>query len=407
MAAKAKTVTTLAGAIGVLRMSFRFPLLVLTASILLWLIPGHAQSDDPYAFLRSSNEGSNEGSQTGYAEVIPGQVIEFPRDHGSHPEFRIEWWYVTANVEDADGKQFGVQWTLFRRALLPASGPAGGEAAVGQGKQWQSNQVWLAHTAITNASEHKHWQKMARGGIGQAGVRAHPFDAWIDHWSLSSMANTQDDVYPLELSFSAQEGDAYGVNLKLSGDTPIVLHGQEGYSQKSASKQASYYYSQPQLAVSGQIVWQGSLVKVTGQAWLDHEWSSQPLAANQSGWDWFALHLNDGRALMIYRMREEPPEGLKSYWLSGSLITQDGSKTNILGDEVILEVLGIEDVGGRTLPLRWRVLIPKYDIDLKIEPLHTNQFISGALPYWEGVVFATDSGTRKEAGRGYMELMGY
>ena len=380
-------------------MSFRLLLRVLTVSTLFWLTPGHAQSDDPYAFLR--------GSQTGYAEVIPGRVIEFPRDHGSHPEFRIEWWYITANLEDAQGEHYGVQWTLFRQALSPASESPAGEPTQQQGKQWQSNQVWLAHTAITNASEHKHWQKMARGGIGQAGVRAQPFDAWIDHWSLSSLANTQGDVYPLELSFSLQEGEAYGVTLEVGTDTPMVLNGRDGYSQKSASKQASYYYSQPQLAVSGQILWQGKLVKVTGQAWLDHEWSSQPLAANQSGWDWFALHLNDGRALMIYRMREETPEGLKNDWLSGSLVAQDGSKTNIPSDEVILEVLGTEEVDSRTLPLRWRVSIPKYDIDLKIEPLHANQFISGALPYWEGVVFATDSGTQKETGRGYMELMGY
>jgi predicted secreted hydrolase len=362
---------------------------------------GQAQSGDPYVFMR--------GAEDGHAKVLPGGEIEFPRDHGAHPEFRIEWWYVTANLQDGRGAHYGVQWTMFRQSLSPIyDANATEQGGVMQG--WASNQVWLAHAAITNDKQHRHWQKMARGGIGQAGVVAQPFSAWIDHWSLATAFSLQaDGLYPLDLNFSVYESGEYAVNLQLTADTPEVLNGLEGYSRKSAGDQASYYYSQPHLEVSGDIVWQDELVSVTGQAWLDREWSSQPLSTNQSGWDWFSIHLDDGRALMLYQIREIA--GKDKHWVSGSLIAKNGSKVNIQKKSVNLEVLETKVVDGRKLPLRWRVSIPEYDIDLTIEPLHDEQFISGALPYWEGVIFAfdskDDSQARQQVGRGYMELMGY
>ena len=371
-------------------------------AMLVWDVPVQAQSGDPYVFLRNA--------ASGYAEVLSGHKLDFPRDYGAHPEFRIEWWYVTANLQDIDGSHYGVQWTLFRQSLSPQISTIDEQG--GEKLDWGSNQVWLAHAAITNQKLHRHWQKMARGGIGQAGVDAQPFSAWIDHWALgTSLSSRSNDLYPLDLRFSINDNGEYAANLQLTAGTPMVLNGLDGYSQKSASGQASYYYSQPHLEVSGQIVWQGEPVMVTGQAWLDREWSSQPLAENQSGWDWFSLHLDDGRALMLYQMREIGDKNKDEYRVSGSLVAKNGSKINILQDEVQLEVLTTKTLDNRTLPLRWRISIPKYDIDLTIEPLHDQQFISGILPYWEGVIFAFDSKDysllRRQVGRGYMELMGY
>ena len=378
--------------------------MVIIAVLLIALIgfsTGQTQSRDPYFFMRNAEEG--------YAEVLPGRKIEFPRDHGAHPEFRIEWWYVTANLQDAQGAQYGVQWTLFRQSLSPNNNTNDTNHADNK-YDWGSNQVWLAHAAVTNDKEHKHWQKMARGGIGQAGVVAQPFNAWIDHWSLATANSFREDtVYPLDLSFSTSTAGEYAVSLQLMTDSPEVLNGIEGYSQKSEGEQASYYYSQPHLEASGQIVWQGELQKVTGQAWLDREWSSQPLSANQSGWDWFSLHLDDGRALMLYQLRSSAD--VDKFWVSGSLIEKNGSKVNIKQGSVSMEVLETRVVDDRDLPLRWRVSIHEFDIDLTIEPLHDEQFVGGALPYWEGVIFAFDSNdisqTRLHVGRGYMELMGY
>ena len=353
---------------------------------LLVCVGAHAQSDDPYAFMRNSG--------TGYAEVIPGYRMQFPRDHGAHPEFRIEWWYVTANLQDAAGNHYGVQWTLFRQSLSPDTKTDG----------WRSNQVWLAHTAITDGNEHRHWQKMSRGGIGQAGVSAEPFRAWIDDWVLRSETAA---FYPLKLTFkTTEQTQNYGASLELTADTPEVLNGDQGYSRKAAGKQASYYYSQPHLQVKGEIEWQGKSIPVTGLAWLDREWSSQPLAPSQSGWDWFALHLDDGRALMVYQLREDLL-GKSEFWVSGSLVDAGGGKTALTKEDVVILPLDKTTVAGREVPVRWRIRVPMADIDLEIQALHDEQFIGGALPYWEGVIFAHDMETGEKTGTGYMELMGY
>src|SRR6202051_2251878 len=229
----------------------------------------------------------------GFAPVVPGKTFVFPADHGPHPGYRIEWWYVTANLMDAAGQAFGAQWTLFRQAMHPGA----------QQEGWANQQIWMGHAAVTRADTHRFSEAFARGGVGQAGVEAKPFLAWIDSWEMRGSAQTRDaSLAPLELKASATD---FSYALRLDADRALVLQGDAGYSRKSERGQASYYFSQPYFKVTGSITIDDKTAEVTGQAWMDREWSSQPLASDQTGWDWFSLHLNSGEKLMLYRLGQQ------------------------------------------------------------------------------------------------------
>jgi predicted secreted hydrolase len=200
----------------------------------------------------------------GFALPDRATVLEFPADHGAHPEFRIEWWYLTANLTGADGAEYGVQWTLFRTATAPVEG-------VG----WESPQLWMGHAALTTEAQHYVAERLARGGVGQAGVTLDdgaPFRAWIDEWQMVSTAGVDEDAQD-RLTLKAS-GEGFGYALELQALGPLVLQGDKGYSVKSAGGQASHYYSQPFYAVTGELQLPGGPVAVTGSAWLDREWSS-------------------------------------------------------------------------------------------------------------------------------------
>lgn len=311
----------------------------------------------------------------GFAQPQPNPQFSFPADHGPHPEFRIEWWYLTANLMGDDGRDYGVQWTLFRSAL--ASEPGDG---------WSAPQLWMGHAALTTPDQHLFDERLARGGIGQAGVQAAPFEAFIDDWHLSG-ANLSDFT-----AYAQGRDFAYALDLRANG--PLVFHGQGGYSVKSDTGQASYYYAQPWLKVNGVLSVAGREVQVTGQAWLDREWSSQPLADNQEGWDWFSLHLDDGRKLMAFQLREGPLER----FISGSLIEQDGTLTTLSRDDITLTPEKSDSA-----PTRWRLALPKHDIAVTVEALNPDSWMDTTVRYWEGPV--RFDGTHN--GRGYLEMTGY
>src|SRR6267154_842138 len=257
-------------------------------------------------------------SAQGYAAVTPGRKFSFPADHGPHPEYRIEWWYVTANLADKDGTAYGAQWTLFRQAMTPGGAQEG----------WASQQIWMAHAAVTRADTHRTSETFARGGVGQAGVEAAPFRAWIDSWQMRGTERTDPNtIAPLDLTASAKD---FSYALHLDADRPLVLQGDNGYSRKSLREQASYYYSQPYYQVKGSLVIDDKAAEVTGQAWLDREWSSQPLAPDQSGWDWLSLHLATGDKLMLYRMRQSDGNN----YVSGHWILPDGASRAIASSDI-------------------------------------------------------------------------
>src|ERR1700681_2737273 len=231
-------------------------------------------------------------SGQGFAPVTPGKTFSFPADHGPHPDFRIEWWYVTANLVDSTGAALGAQWTLFRLAMQPGA----------QQQGWANQQIWMGHAAVTRADTHRYSEAFARGGVGQAGVEAKPFRAWIDSWQMRGTDQTRDAaIAPLELNASAAD---FSYALRLDADLPLVLQGNAGYSKKSERGQASYYFSQPYFKATGSITIDGKSTEVSGQTWREGECSSQPLASDQTGWDWFSLHLNENEKLMLFRLRQ-------------------------------------------------------------------------------------------------------
>jgi len=332
------------------------------------------------------------GEAQGFARVSPGKLLEFPRDHNPHPDFRLEWWYITANLKDEKGQHWGLQWTLFRQALDAKADTRG----------WNSNQLWMAHAAISSPQGHSFEQRFARGGIGQAGVENKDyFIAWLDDWQWRAAGTS---MFPAELKFSVDDRQ---VEMKLESSSHWVLHGDRGYSQKSAQGQASYYYSQPDISIRGVLRTDDEEIALSGRAWLDREWSSQPLAQNQTGWDWFSLHFSDGNKLMLYRLRED--EG--GNWFSGSWITNDGKTQPLAADEIELIVQSKRrvNIAGQTtiaLPLEWSIKLPKLDRQWRIKPLYDTQWMATRFAYWEGVVLIEDQ-DGQPAGEGYMELTGY
>ncbi len=332
-------------------------------TLLLAIAPG-ASTAQGFAGLGQGGEG--------FDLPEPGRVFAFPADHGPHDRYRIEWWYLTAVLDGADGRSYGAQWTLFRSALTP-DGP----------------QVWMGHFGLTTPDAHFSGERFARGGIGQAGVTAVPFDAWIDDWRMAG--NTLD---ALTLRAATEEA-GYALDLRAEG--PLVLHGGGGYSVKSATGQASYYYSQPFFAASGTLSLPDGDVAVTGRAWLDREWSSQPLEGDQEGWDWFSLHLDDGHRLMAFSLRG----GAGFHY--ASWIAPDGTTTPYYGDALMLEPLRQARVARREVPVEWRLRLPARGVDLTVTAVNPDSWQATLFPYWEGPVTATGS----HGARGYLEMTGY
>lgn len=326
-----------------------------------------------------------------YAPVTPGHALQFPRDAGSHPQFRTEWWYLTGWVKTADGTELGMQITFFRnRPLLDESNPS----------RFAPRQLLFAHAALAEVKAGRllHEQRAARAGFGLAEAQEGRTDVWIDDWSLrqtdagySARIAARDFVYALEFKPSQA----------------VLLQGERGFSRKGPDPaQASYYYSQPQLAVSGTISLKGEQFAVSGSAWLDHEWSSAYLAKDAVGWDWVGLNLADGGALMAFRMRDRQGG---TYWAGGARRGADGRVQVFRPEEVRFEPLRRwrSPRTGAEYPVALRLKAGGLELDL--EPLLDDQELdaraSTGTIYWEGAVRARAEG--KPLGQGYLELTGY
>ena len=334
----------------------------------------------PLTAMAQGFSGLGSEADAEFANPAPNPLFSFPADHGPHPDYRIEWWYLTATLEAADGTPYGLQWTLFRYALAP-----------GEDDGWASPQIWFAHAAVTTPDAHLATERFARGGIGQAGVEAAPFRAWIDEWALEGPTFDQ-------LSVPANGPDfAYDMSLEAKG--PLVFHGAGGFSVKSAEGQASYYYSQPFFDITGTLTLPEGEIAVSGQAWLDREWSSQPLSDTQSGWDWFSLSFDQGSKLMGFQLRQT--DG--STFSSATWIEADGTTTAYTDGAFNARPLDTSNVADRDIPTRWQVTLPARDVDVTVTAMNPNAWMGLSIPYWEGPVGITGSHT----GRGYLEMTGY
>lgn len=333
----------------------------------------------------------------GYQRAYASRPLVFPADHGPHPDFRTEWWYVTGNLMDDRGHTFGYQLTLFRLALSPH--PVVADSA------WRTNQIYMGHFAITDVASGRHYnfERFSRAALGLAGAQAAPFRVWLEDWSLQGRA---DDAFPLRLQAREQE---FGLDLILESVKPLVLQGDQGLSQKSDEPgNASYYYSATRLRTQGTLTITKRRFTVSGFSWLDREWSTSALGPEQSGWDWFALQLDDGRDLMLYRLR------LKSGGIdrhsSGVLVDAKGATRRLSHDQMEFTELKrwTSPATGKRYPIHWRVRIPTENLELTVIPQLEDQEMRNSVHYWEGAVTVTGrAGTKPIDGRGYLEMTGY
>jgi len=330
---------------------------------------------------------AGEVDESRFLQPEPGDTLAFPDDWGPHPQHRIEWWYLTANLTTSDGQPLGLQWTQFRQALKPR--PAGAEPP--EASAWPLEAAWMAHAAVSFEGEHRFEEKLARGDVGHAGATAKPFRVWLDDWRLALEPGS--DRWRLQVD----SGD-WRYDLRLTRTGEPVPHGNQGFSAKSASGEGSMYFSLVDLKIEGTVTLGDKTLDVTGQGWFDREWSSQFLKAGQQGWDWFALHLEDGHKLMAFRLRED--EGA---FVSGSWIAPDG-KVEVLDEgDLKLEPAGWHESPRGRVPVRWRLTLPARQVELALEAPEGNYWNTGLYPYWESPVSVTGS----HQGVGYMELTGY
>ncbi|MBR7629946.1 carotenoid 1,2-hydratase [Aeromonas popoffii] len=325
------------------------------------------------------------GGNDNFKKALPGQPIQLPADHGAHPDYRSEWWYLTGNLKDEQGREYGLQWTLFRQGI---------EQEIKSDNPWLTPQLWLAQFAITDLGKGSHQQdeRTSRQGPGLAGASGGEY--WIKEWVLTSRGES---LFPATLRVQSKVGD---LTLQISAAKPVVLQGKQGYSEKSPGN-ASFYYSYPRLTLSGTLTLDGETRTVTGQGWFDHEWSSSVLADWQSGWDWFSLQFEDGRELMLFRLRTKAgrTEPENRY---GILIERDGSSRVLSPDDITLTP-GKTWRGpkGQAYPVEWQ--LKAADMNLTIRARQPNQAMTGRFDYWEGAV--TVEGDAK--GLGYLEMTGY
>lgn len=363
---------------------------------------------------------SNDTLPEGFAMATRPIPFEFPRDHGPHPDFRHEWWYVTGHLDARTGERFGFELTFFRFALAPQSQTAAMEtsdsalaqaASADASSAWRTRQIYMAHFAVTDLDRERFqaFERFGRGALGLAGAQAEPFRVWLDDWSLEALPPEEGHASPdaLDMHLRAAE-NGYAFDLTLRTASPIMLNGEAGLSRKSSAPgAASYYYSIPRLAVSGRVERDGKPLEVEGLAWLDREWGSGSLGADQQGWDWFALQLDDGSALMFYALRTE--DGTRDPHSAGTWLAPDGTMRSLANEDVRIEVQDHWDSprGGR-YPARWRLQVPSLALDVDVRPRLADQELQTDPRYWEGA--ATISGMRAGKavkGRAYVELVGY
>ncbi len=337
------------------------------------------------------------GEAAGFEHAIEPRALRFPRDLGAHSRYRSEWWYFTGNLTSADGRRFGFQLTFFRFAL--SADPPVRQSA------WAANDIYMAHFALSDVAGGRFhaFERLSRGALDLAGVRAVPFRVWLDDWSVES---TGGSIFPLQLS---AERAGVSVSLTLEDGKPPVLQGEAGLSRKSAAPgNASYYFSYTRVPAHGEVRLPGVVYRVRGSAWMDREWSTSALGAEVVGWDWFALQLADGRDVMIYRLRRS--DGGASAFSAGVVVDEQGGVSKLAATDFQATPLDVWEspASGARYPVRWRVRIPSRALDLEVAAYLPDQEFTGSVRYWEGTASVRGTeGTAAVSGEGYLEMTGY
>ncbi|WP_394777506.1 lipocalin-like domain-containing protein [Undibacterium sp.] len=353
-----------------------------------------------YAIALSACLSATSAYAADFDRVLPGKPLAFPQDYGAHPGYRTEWWYATGWLQTPDNKPLGFQVTFFRSAT-------GADAA--NPSKFAPRQLIIAHAALSDPAIGRllHDQKSAREGFGLAYAKTGNTDIKLDNWS---MQRDSEGNYRASIA-----GKDFTLNLRLSPSQPLLLQGEQGYSQKGPSPgQASYYYSEPQLQVSGTIARAGKETAVKGSAWLDHEWSTSVLDVQSSGWDWLGANLDGGGALMAFQIRGK--DG-RQVWSHATLRDASGKVTQYAAGQVHFtpQRYWTSTATNTRYPVATAIELAdsatgNNERDIwTLQPLSDDQELdsrrsTGAI-YWEGAVTVQRNG--KPAGRGYLELTGY
>ena len=354
------------------------------------------QTDAVGASRLASLLGSEQ--RAGFPRVTAPRAFIFPQDHGPHPAYRNEWWYVTGNLDGPGSRRFGYELTIFRFALAPQAEYRGELDSA-----WQTNQVYVGHFAVTDVSARSFHaaQRYSRGAAGLAGASATPFRVWLEDWHIA--ASGDGTTWQL----FARDGNL-AVDLELRPEKAPVANGVDGYSRKSAEEgNASYYYSITRLAAQGSVTTGDGIFAVEGMSWLDREWGSSALASSQVGWDWFALQLSDGRDVMFYNIRRA--DGTRDSHSAGTVTSSDGSPRYLAANDVAIRTTRYwQNEQGDRYPVAWELVVPSEQLELTVTPVLDDQELNTIVRYWEGAVdVAGRSATTAVSDRGYVELTGY
>ena len=344
-------------------------------------------------------------ADAGFAYALEPMKLQFPRDHGAHPEYQIEWWYYTGNLHTDDGKAFGYQLTFFRFALTPQMPERTSHLA--------TNQIYMAHFALTDAANGDYFcfERRSRGAGGLAGATGDPiYKVWLEDWSATEAEPGVIHLYAASASDFIEADPQVGLSLNLQQTRPPILHGDRGLSQKGPEPgNATYYYSLVGLETAGEITINGKTVAVSGISWMDHEFGTSFLGEGFVGWDWFSLQLENGTALMLYCLRGSA-QLCDPQTFEGTLVYPNSQQLCIGTKDFTLTPTRQwrSSESGATYPSGWDITFPELKITLRVEPLIPNQEFRASFTYWEGAVRVCGQidGAAVE-GQGYVELTGY
>jgi len=360
---------------------------------LFFLMPsalGIRSSKEPQAATEAKNKD-------GWREAEAGYQYEFPRDHASHEDYGIEWWYYTGNLQAKDGRRFGYQLTFFRVGV--ARQPV-------NPSRWAVRNLYMTHLAISDIQRQQFhsFERINRAGIGWAGAATDEYRVWNEDWSARLDGH--------EHVLSASDGD-YKIDLRLGQALPAVIHGENGISQKGPSPgNASHYYSLTRLQTAGRLTVGGESFEVTGLSWMDHEFGTSFLEEEEAGWDWFSIQLDDDRELMLFEIRRG--DGQIDPRSSGTLIDRDGRATHIRFGEFALASSDVwrSPASQAEYPTAWTIDLPAYHLKLTARAAFADQELrtteSTGVTYWEGSINIEGAADGKPvSGRGYLEMTGY
>lgn len=413
------------------RRVFLYVALLLTAAVALaWLAWPKKSASLQASLVAAAAPADVSGFARAEGPALSGvegpREIVFPADRGPHDDYQTEWWYYTGNLTAETGEHFGFQLTFFRRALVPPDQRAERDSA------WGADQVYMAHFALTDVSEGRHYsfERLARGAAGVAGAQAEPYRVWLEDWEVAEVGvgpdrglkSTSDNAKsasadwgvgnPARLRAAALDPN---LNLNLSLDLilsdlkPPALQGDRGYSRKGPEPgNASYYVSRTRIAAEGAVMVGGKTFAVSGLSWMDQEWSTSALGPEQVGWDWFSIQLDDETELMVFQLRRA--DGSVDAFSSGTLIAADGATRQLGPGDFSIEPTGQwrSPRTGGVYPVAWVLAVPAADLRLEVTPWLADQEMQVSYTYWEGAVrVAGTSAGRPVVGNGYVELTGY